>query len=120
MSTEGSVAAQAPPDEMVRRREKPAEQKPKLLPPHAVVLFNDDRHTFLYVVETLMKVFGYSEEKSYQLTLQVHNSGRGIVWSGAKEVAELKCEQIRSAGPDFYAAKKIDFPLRATVEPLPG
>lgn len=67
-----------------------------------------------------MKVFGYGEEKSYQLTLSVHEAGRGIVWSGSKEVAELKCELIRSAGPDLYAEKKVDFPLRATVEPLPG
>jgi ATP-dependent Clp protease adaptor protein ClpS len=120
MSQQGAAVVEAPPEEEVRRREEPAGQKPKRLPPHAVVLFNDEQHTFAYVIETLMKVFGYSQEKSYQLTLQIHNAGRGIVWSGAKEVAELKCEQIRSAGPDFYAEKKVDFPLRATVEPLPG
>ena len=35
-------------------------------------------------------------------------------------LAELKRDQIRSAGPDFYAAKKVEFPLKASVEPLPG
>jgi len=39
---------------------------------------------------------------------------------GQPEVAELKRDQIRAAGPDFYATKKVDFPLRVTVEPLPG
>ena len=67
-----------------------------------------------------MKVFGYPQEKSYSLALQVHHDGRGIVWSGSREVAELKRDQIRSAGPDFDAPTKVDFPLVATVEPLPG
>jgi ATP-dependent Clp protease adaptor protein ClpS len=119
MSHFGIATIEAPPEEEVSSEEA-SRQKPKRLPPHAVVLYNDDLHTFAYVIETLMKVFGYSEQKCYDLTVQVHNAGRGIVWSGAKEVAELKCEQIRSAGPDFYAQKKVDFPLRATVEPLPG
>jgi ATP-dependent Clp protease adapter protein ClpS len=67
-----------------------------------------------------MKVFGYPQEKSYSLTLQIHTDGRGIVWSGSQEVAELKRDQILSAGPDFYATKKVDVPLKVTVEPLPG
>ena len=51
---------------------------------------------------------------------QIHTAGRGIVWSGALEVAELKRDQIRSAGPDFYAMKKVDLPLNVTIEPLSG
>ena len=74
----------------------------------------------MFVVETLMRVFGYSQEKSYSLALQIHNDGRGIVWSGTRELAELKRDQIRSAGPDFYATKKVEFSLKVTVEPLPG
>ena len=30
-----------------------------------MVVFNDEEHTFEYVIETLMKVFGYPKEKSY-------------------------------------------------------
>ena len=29
-------------------------------------------------------------------------------------------EQIRGAGPDFHAMKKVEFPLGAYIEPLPG
>ena len=105
---------------MQRRKKQPADAKPKQQPPYAVVLFNDEEHTFQYVIETLMKVFGYPQEKSYTLTLQIHTDGKGIVWSGTRELAELKRDQIRSAGPDFYAAKKVDFPLKVTIEPLPG
>jgi ATP-dependent Clp protease adaptor protein ClpS len=110
-----STAVETPPVE-----EELPRQRPKRQPPYAVVLFNDDEHTFQYVVETLMKTFGYPVEKSCDLTMQVHNAGRGIVWSGCLEVAELKRDQLRSAGPDFYAMKKVDFPLGVTIEPLPG
>ena len=125
MSDDSNTAVASPPDVAdppapERRKQQPADARPKKQPPYAVILFNDEDHTFQYVIETLMKVFGYPPEKSYLLTLQVHNAGKGIVWSGTRELAELKRDQIRSAGPDFYALKKIDFPLKATVEPLPG
>jgi ATP-dependent Clp protease adaptor protein ClpS len=94
--------------------------KPKLLPPYAVIVLNDDVHSFDYVVSTFQKVFGYPLERAFQLASQIHNTGLGQVWSGSKEVAELKCEQIRGAGPDVYAAKKVEFPLGTYIEPLPG
>ena len=122
MSDDAGVAVESPPAVEVppKRKKQPTDAKPKPQPPYAVVLFNDEEHTFQYVIETLMKVFGYPLEKCYALTLQIHNEGKGIVWSGTLELAELKRDQIRSAGPDFYAAKKVEFPLKATVEPLPG
>ena len=101
----GGIAGRAPR----RRRRKPEDRPPKKLPPYAVVVFNDDLHTFQYVVETFIKVFGYPLEKGYSLAVEIHNCGRGIVWSGSKELAELKRDQIRSAGPDFYAAREGRF-----------
>ena len=120
MSDDASLAVESPPTPKQRRKEQPADAKPKKQPPYAVVVFNDEEHTFDYVIETLMKVFGYPLEKSYSLTLQIHTEGKVIAWSGVREVAELKRDQIRSAGPDFYGTKKVDFPLGVTVEPLPG
>jgi len=120
VAIENPQVVEVPPKPEQRQKVQPADAKPRQQPPYAVVLFNDEEHTFQYVVETLMKVFGYPQEKSFALTLQVHNDGKGIVWSGSLEVADLKRDQICSAGPDFYAAKKVEFPLKATVEPLPG
>jgi ATP-dependent Clp protease adapter protein ClpS len=54
------------------------------------------------------------------LATAIHFRGRAIVWSGSKEVAELKRDQIRSAGPDFHASTKVEFPLGVVIEPLPG
>jgi ATP-dependent Clp protease adaptor protein ClpS len=124
MTDDANSAVATPPAQqtapMKQRKTRLADAKPQKQPPYAVVLFNDELHTFRYVIDTLCKVFGYPLEKSFALTLQIHNEGKGIVWSGTRELAELKRDQIRSAGPDFYALAKVDFPLRATIEPLPG
>jgi ATP-dependent Clp protease adaptor protein ClpS len=120
MSDGISVAVESPPIPERRQREESGEQEPKKQPPYAVVVFNDEEHTFQYVVETFQKVFGYPPEKGFTLAMQIHLAGKGIVWSGSQEVAELKRDQIRSAGPDFYAVKKVEFPLGVTIEPLPG
>ena len=120
MTDQMAVTLETPPKPKRRERKRPAGAKPKKQPPYAVVVFNDDLHTFDYVIETFRKVFGYPTEKCLSLALDIHKAGRSIVWSGALEVAELKRDQIRSAGPDFYAKPKVDFPLNVTIEPLPG
>ena len=117
---DAAVAVESPPEPKQQRQKQPSAAKPKKQPPYAVVVLNDNQHSFQYVIDTFMKVFGYPLEKSYSLALQIHTEGRGIVWSGAREVAELKRDQIRSAGPDFYAQKRVEFPLGVTIEPLPG
>ena len=107
--------------QVVTKNEKKTDRrnKPKRQPPYAVILHNDDDHTFLYVAELLMKIFGYPVEKAAVLTEQVHFSGRAIVWTGSMEVAELKRDQVVGYGPDFYASKPVRFPLGVTIEPLP-
>ena len=64
------------------------------LPPYNLVMHNDPHHSFAFVVSVLCKVFNYSLEKSNQLTLEAHHKERAIVWSGGKELGELKLEQI--------------------------
>lgn len=71
-------------------------RKTRLLPPYNVILLNDDFHSPQFVIEVLLKVFAYQIEKCAQLMLEAHETGRSIVWSGSKEVAELKQEQIRT------------------------
>ncbi|HVX16161.1 MAG TPA: ATP-dependent Clp protease adaptor ClpS [Pirellulales bacterium] len=115
MSDHAAVAE--PVHEEAERTERP---KPKRLPPYAVVVLNDDDHTFPYVIETFMKVFGYTQTKSFLLASDIHVHGRAAVWTGPKEVAELKRDQIRSAGPDLFAASKVTYPLGVVLEARPG
>jgi len=95
------------------------ENKPKRQPPYAVILHNDDVNSFGYVVQTLRKVFGFSRMRAFRLTLKAHNSGRSLLWSGMKEHAELKAEQIQSCGPDPVMKSRGARPLWVTIEPLP-
>ena len=117
---ESDVAVMEP---QVVVRPKPArpdlKSKPKRQPPYAVILHNDDQHTFQYVIDLLMKLFAYPLEKAFVLMTQVHTQGKSIVWSGTLELAELKRDQVRGFGPDFYAPTKVEFPLGVTIEPLP-
>jgi ATP-dependent Clp protease adaptor protein ClpS len=113
------AAVVEPGTAVITRKERRSNRKPKKLPPYAVIVLNDDEHTFQYVIDTFKKVFGYTTSKGYLLAMRIHLSGRALVWSGSKEVAELKRDQIRSAGPDFYAERKVDFPLGVVIEPLP-
>jgi ATP-dependent Clp protease adaptor protein ClpS len=89
------------------------------IPPFNVILENDDHHSFEFVVEVLTKALGYSVERAARLTMQAHQTGRAVVWTGPKEVAELKADQIQT----FHEIRpdKIQLgPLGCTIEPAPG
>ena len=88
----------------------------KQLPPYAVILHNDDFNTFDFVIGVILKVFHYPVEKAIAHTLEAHQSGRTIVWSGSKEVAELKAEQILSCGADPEAKALGAQPLQVSIE----
>ena len=93
--------------------------KPKRQPPYAVVLLNDDDHSFTYVIEALRRVCGHTWFKAWRLAVQAHVTGRAHVWTGAFEHAEFKRERLREYGPDIYAMRRVDYPLKCELEPLP-
>src|SRR4051794_38211878 len=96
--------------------EPKSKTRPKQQPPYAVIVENDEHHTFQYVIEGLCKVCGHNEQKAFLLAVEIHNSGKAIVWSGTKEVAELKRDQIKGLGPDHFATKPVTFPLGVYIE----
>lgn len=97
-----------------------SDSKPKLLPPYNVILLNDEDHSMEFVVDVLRKVFSVPLERAVQLMLEAHETGRSVVWTGSKEVAELKVEQIRT----FHEVRERDNkklgPLDCFIEPAPG
>ena len=52
------------------------------------VVILDDLNRMTYVILVLRKVFGFSHERARKHMLEVHEKGRSIVWSGAREQAE--------------------------------
>ncbi len=87
-------------------------------PPYGVVLHNDDVNGFDWVIKVLRKVFGFGYWKAFRLTMQAHNGGQAVVWSGSLEVAELRAEQMVSCGPDPAMVHRGARPLRVTLEPM--
>jgi len=100
-SSDGGSTAVAPAKPRPKATPK---KKPGRLPPYNVVLLDDNDHTYEYVVEMLKVLFAYPEEKGFLLADAVNITGRVIVFTGHKEMAELKCEQIHSYGTDTRVA----------------
>lgn len=53
-----------------------------------VVVLNDPVNRMSYVVMVLCRVLGFEEQRARQHMLEVHESGRSIVWTGTREQAE--------------------------------
>jgi ATP-dependent Clp protease adaptor protein ClpS len=96
------------------------ETRTRRQPPYNVILLNDDHHSMEFVIEVLCKVLGCPLERAFQLMMEAHTSGRAVIWTGAREVAELKAEQVQS----FHEIRERDGaklgPLGCHVEPAPG
>ena len=107
------------PETVVATRTKPrSSSKTRQIPPYHVVLENDDDHSFEFVVETLQKALGMSVQRAFLLTNEAHSRGRAVVWTGTKEVAELKAEQIQSFHEQRQDGRKLG-PLGGVIEPAP-
>jgi ATP-dependent Clp protease adaptor protein ClpS len=96
--------------------EPETDTRPKLLPPYHVLIENDDDHSQQFVVAVLRKVFGYDDARASELMMTAHTAGEAVVWTGPKEVAELKLDQLRT----FHEKRGNDQdlgPLRCRIEP---
>ncbi len=72
--------------------------------PWKVIVYNDPVNLMSFVTLVLRKVFGYNEERAQTLMMEVHMKGRSIVWTGAREKAELYVQQLQ--GFQLLAALK--------------
>ena len=90
--------------------------KPKRQPRYHVVLWNDDDHTFQYVISMLKQLFGHPPEKGYKLAKEVDRQGRVIVLTTTLEHAELKRDQIHAFGADRLVARSRGS-MSASIEP---
>jgi ATP-dependent Clp protease adaptor protein ClpS len=88
------------------------------VPPYNVILENDDYHAMDFVVEVLQKALGYNVQRAFLLMEEAHTKGRAVVWTGPREVAELKADQIHSL-PEIRDGRDLG-PLSCVIEPAPG
>ena len=79
---------------------RPSTPRPKPLRSWHVVLIDDDDHTYDYVIEMLMNLCGHTLERGLRAARTVDREGRAVVFTGHRELAELKLEQIVGFGTD--------------------
>jgi ATP-dependent Clp protease adaptor protein ClpS len=78
----------------------------KLAPPWNVIVHDDPITLMAYVTMALQRIFGWPREKAHRHMMEVHTTGRSIVWTGAREQAELYVHKLHAAQ------------LLATLEPV--
>jgi ATP-dependent Clp protease adaptor protein ClpS len=65
-----------------------------------VVLFNDESHTYDYVVEMLTLVCKLSRQAAFRCAVEVDVTGKTIVYYGTHDDCMLIVNKITSYGPD--------------------
>ncbi len=72
--------------------------------PAKVILFNDEVHTFDEVIEQLIKATGCSYPRAEALTMQVHSSGKAVVFGGDM----TRCVQVSAVLEEIALMTQIE------------
>lgn len=75
-----------------------------------VIYVNDEKTTMEFVVESLMVVFGHTQETSQQITIEIHESGSSVVAVLPYELAEQKGLEVTTM------ARNQGYPLQIKIE----
>ncbi|CAN5332382.1 hypothetical protein BH09PLA1_BH09PLA1_20620 [soil metagenome] len=86
-------------------KKSPAKKPPQPLPPWKVLLHNDDKNDFDFVIDTIVALTPLNEQDASKRTQEAHRSGVALLLTTHKERAELYREQFQSKG------------LTVTIEP---
>lgn len=65
---------------------------------HEIVLFNDDVHTFDFVIDSLIEVCEHTLEQAEQCTILVHYKGKCAVKTGEYEELKPRCTRLLQKG----------------------
>jgi ATP-dependent Clp protease adaptor protein ClpS len=114
---ESSTAVKEPMVRPRRQLKEQEEERPKKQPRYNVVLWNDDDHTFDYVIRMLGELFAYEVPKATLMAREVHTSGRALLLTTTREHAELKRDQVHAYGKD-PDIPRCQGSMYATIEPV--
>jgi len=113
---EQTTGVTVPLVETVRRRREALAANPKRQPRYHVILWNDDDHSYAYVIAMMRKLFGHTLEKGLQIAEEVDVKGRVVCLTTSKEHAELKRDQIHAYGKDSLI-DRCSGSMSASIEP---
>jgi ATP-dependent Clp protease adaptor protein ClpS len=66
--------------------------------PWLTIVWNDPINLMSYVTYVFQRVFGFPKPKAEKLMLDVHQKGRAVVASGAREAMEHNVEVLHGYG----------------------
>ncbi len=101
------------------QQKQKTDKKPRRQPRYNVILWDDNDHSYDYVIIMMRKLFGHAIERGMQIALEVDKSGRAICLTTTMEHAELKRDQIHSFGKDILISR-CKGSMSATIEPVPS
>ena len=115
MSEQGSATVMEPVVEQQSRQDAQRKRQPR----YHVILWDDDDHSYEYVILMMRKLFGHSMEMGFEIAEQVDVNGRAICLTTTREHAELKRDQIHSFGRD-QMIERCAGSMSASIEPESG
>ena len=118
MADESRAGVAEPVEQTVLEKPTRQKKKPKRQPRYHVILWDDQDHTFDYVIAMVQQLFGFPLEKGFQIAEEVNNRGRAVVLTTTREHAELKRDQIHAFGKDSQIQSCLGS-MWATIEPVP-
>lgn len=89
---DGAGPAVAEPPAVPRPRARSAFDRP-----WQVIVLDDPVNTIQWVVLVFRRIFGYSRDRAHFHTMEVHTTGRSVLWSGGRERAEHYHAQLQQA-----------------------
>jgi ATP-dependent Clp protease adaptor protein ClpS len=80
-----------------------------------VILYNDEEHTYDYVVEMLTHACRLDREKAFRCAVEVDLTGRTIVFYGSRTACVGVVSRIHAYGPDHRLPQSMSS-MRAEVQ----
>jgi ATP-dependent Clp protease adapter protein ClpS len=74
--------------------------------PYNVILFNDNHNDFLSVIAQVSIAVKCSSKKAVEITMEAHNKGQAIAFTGSREKCEL-VDELLSAAPLYLTTTII-------------
>lgn len=102
-------------EQPLKAKQKP---RPKRQPRYQVILWDDNEHTYDYVIQMMRELFGFTEPQGMQIAQTVDRTGRAVCLTTTREHAELKRDQIHAYGKDGLILQ-CKGSMWASIEPQP-
>ncbi len=115
MTEQGSATLSMKP---AVKRDTRKNQRPKKQPRYNVILWDDDDHSYEYVVLMMRQLFSHSYTRGFEIAKMVDSEGRAICLTTTREHAELKRDQIHAFGRDLLI-DRCQGSMSASIEPVP-